>query len=292
MAGLTGLQGLTWAAQAWQVTSPEATAEERQGGTADPAHAQPLWANPYRYPWESRVFQGPQYPEPPDQGLPGSTAGLIAAAGSLATDPAADLTPYATHAAPWPKGVETSVDPDAVARQLGQSAAIHASNTGAGRRPLTAAAGWARQDDWVLIDTLREGDTLQDKDISAQLRSAAPGAGYGSRDRVASLARQNEHGFDQAHMRRRYADNHRRSIPGNSLWMAPGQRPMVKSIPGPARPPVGVDSFFTGQNTAAYYGPDQAILVTPAASYTAPPEPALGPAPGASSAPPGDVSWW
>lgn len=291
MAGLTGLQGLASTAQAFQVTEPEATAEQRLGGTADPAHGHATWEQPYRYPWEARGAAA-QYPVPPDDGLVSHTR-FAHAAGTLTEDPVADLTPYRTHAAPWPKGVETSTDPDAVARQRIASAAIHASNTGAARNILDTAAGWARQDDWELIDTQREGSTLQDPAISRQLRSAAPGAGYGSHDRVSSLAAQNGYGFAAAHMQRRYAAAGRGSIPGNSLWMKPGSRPMIKSIPGPARPAIGPDSPFTGQDTRAGYSPYGAVLTAVPADYEAPPDPQLGPPlTAAAGTVPGEVSWW
>lgn len=263
---------------------PELSPEEQQGGPADPRHGLPLLGLPPNYPWQVLAGVAPHGPYGQEAQMIGTTEGWIPPAGIGDQDPRFDATPV-THAAPWPKGVEQSVDPDAVARQLEQSAAIHSSNTGASLRMTQRTP--ALQDQWTDFYTVDAGTTLQDPNINDQIKSAAP-RGYGSTDRVSSFARQNSYGFDAAHLHRRYATG---SIPGNYMWMEPGGRPMIKTQAGPARPAVGEDSPFTGQDLGASYGPQGAVLYDVAAEYTAPPEPYLAPsyAPGPD---PGDVAWW
>lgn len=53
---------------------------------------------------------------------------------------------------------------------------------------------------------------------------------------------------------------------------------MIKSLPGPARPPVGVNSPFYNQNIGQAYDIHGAILQDPATEYVAPPTPYVAPA--------------
>jgi hypothetical protein len=263
-------------------TSPELTAEQQQGGPADPRHGADLWADPVRYPWE--VLAGVH-----QHGPYGTQAQMIGSidqgspAGTGAQDPTFDATPR-THAAPWPKGVYQSVQPDDVARRRMESASIHASTTGASRRMHTTTA--AQQDTWTDFLTVDAGSSLQDPGVPGQLKAAA--GGFGTTDRVGSFARQNGYGFDSAHFHRRYATG---SVPGNYMWMRPAGRPLVKSQPGPARPAVGEDSPFTGQDLGVSFGVQGAVLQGSAVEYTAPPEPYVAAAYGPSPEP-ASVSWW
>lgn len=268
------------------ILEPEATAEERLGDPADPRHGQELVAplTATGYPWEvlSGVV-GPKGPYGAEAQLVGQDQGWPVPAGNQGQNPSADLTPE-THAAPWPKGVEQNEGPDAVARQLEQSASIHGANTGAARRLQTRIP--ALQDTWVEDYSVDPGGSIQDPQMSGQQKAAA--GGWGTTDRVSSFARQNGFGFDAAHLHRRFATG---SVPGNYLWMKPGGRPMVKSQAGPARPPTGENSPFTGQDTTLSYGVQGAVLQADAVEYEAPPEPYLAPSygPGGDPAP---VSWW
>lgn len=278
MAPLAGLQGI-----AGSITyDPQASAEQRLGGPADPRHGQPYAVPPAQYPWEVLTGVAPPQQYGDQAPLAGSTD-WAQPAGSSDQHPFFDGTPN-THAAPWPKGVEQSVQPDAVARQLEQSVAIHATDMGGSRRMHTTVA--ALQDRWSDFWTVDHGSSLQDANMPGQLKAAA--GGYGTTDRVSSFARQNGFGFDSVHMHRRFAIG---SVPGNYLWMKPGGRPMRKSQAGPARPPVGQASPFTGQDLTRDFGVQGAVLQDVATEYTAPPEPYLAPSYGPSPDP-GPVSWW
>ncbi|GAA0287297.1 hypothetical protein GCM10009527_098280 [Actinomadura nitritigenes] len=284
MAGPQGLTGLSPVLGSITL-QPEATPEQRLGDPADVRHGQELVAPlaATGYPWE--VLAGVVAPKGPfgaEAQLIGQAQGWPDPHGTGNQDPTFDRTPR-THAAPWPKGVEQSTDPDATARQLIQSRDIHASDTGASGKIRTTIA--ALQDRWAEIWTVTPGTSIQEAGGDQQ-KSAA--GGYGTTDRVTSFARQNAYGFDAAHAHRRYSTG---SIPGNYLWMKPGGRPMVKSQPGPARPPVGEVSPFTGQDLAQSYGVQGAVLQDDATEYQAPPEPYLAPdyGPGGDPAP---VSWW
>src|ERR687896_520882 len=112
---------------------PQLTAEERHGDPADPRHGLPLLENPPRHPWEVLAGIPASGPYGVDAQLAGDTRGAGEPPGTAGQDPYHDYSPD-THARPWPKGVEQSVDPDAVARQLAQSASIHSADVGASRR--------------------------------------------------------------------------------------------------------------------------------------------------------------
>ena len=265
---------------------PEATAEERLGDPVDARHGQdlvvPIAAT--GYPWEVLSgIVGPKGPYGNEAELVGQDRGWSSPHGDESQNPFADRTPD-THAAPWPKGVEQSTDPDASARRLQQSMNIHASNMGGSARLQATVA--AQQDAWSDFYTVGAGSSVQDPSVPGQIKAAS--AGWGTTDRSQSFARQNEYGFDAAHSHRRYATG---SIPGNYLWMKPGGRPMVKSQPGPARPPVGEVSPFTGQDLRRSYGLQGAVLADSAVEYVSPPEPYLAPDYGeAPDAAP--VAWW
>ena len=50
---------------------------------------------------------------------------------------------------------------------------------------------------------------------------------------------------------------------------------MVKGLPGPARPPIGVDSPFYGDDLGAAFSINGAILQNVPPEYTPPPQPNL-----------------
>jgi hypothetical protein len=268
LQGLTGLQGFVNAA-------PEAEPSDIQGGPANPQHAI-LGEDAEPYSWENLAYgtmpRGPFGPENELLGdLPESdTLG----AGQLTDDPTADLTPYRTHAGPFPKGRETSVGPDAIARQLQQSRGLHAIDTNAGAARNFIPTMEAKQDEWEEIWEVTPGASMIDPNIPSQLKAAGSQGGFGSRGRENTFAPQNEYGFDSRHQHRRYATG---SIPGNYMWMRPGGRPMIKSLPGPARPAVGAGSPFQGQDVGDAYAYDTgAVLQNPASEYVPPPTPYIG----------------
>jgi hypothetical protein len=285
MAGLAGISGIQGFIQA----QPEASAEERQGGPADPSHARAYWAVPERMPWELQAWSPTPASPVIDSGLPEEIDlyCLPAGTGTDAT-PYYGATPVRGHAAPWPKGVETSTGPDATARQLEQSAVLHADGMGESKHWFSISAlndTW--HEDW---NPGAESATLQDP-VNGQVRGAA--GGFGSTDRVGNPRGINDQGdMQNAHLHRRYATG---SVPGNYMWMKPGGRPMIKTTPGPARPPIGQNSPFTGQDLTAAFGTQGAVLTVSAPDYEAPPEPYTAPPlsqqyPSASGCP--SVDWW
>lgn len=276
----TGLQGLT-GLQGYVNSQPEATAEEIQGSAANPAHEKNFWEEPEQYPWESAIagFSGTTYPPvPPIAGVGDSPDTL--AAGYLGQDPTGDYTPR-THAAPWPKGLDGiragNQQPHGNADYLQQSMDIHASKTNAGAAMLYDPTLEAQNDDWTAFYDVEPGNTMLDSNIGSQGKSGFAPGGFGSHSREQSNAIQNNYGFDSAHMHRRWATG---SVPGNYMWMKPGGRPMVKSLPGPARPPVGPSSPFAGQDVSWGFtasGPVGGVLTNAPTSYQQPPTPYVAP---------------
>jgi hypothetical protein len=263
--------------------TPQATPEERYGGMADARHANVgEVARPYS--WEG-IYEGPHGPYGAENDLLGFDYTLTTpAAGALGQDPTADLTPR-THAAPWPKGVPQSPDPETQAEWRAQEASIHASNTGASRRLLYSPTSHALQDSWQGLYEVDPGDSAQDPNVPKQVGFAV--GTFASRDRAQSLAGQNQYGYDAAHLQRRYATG---SIPGNYMWMQPGGRPLVKNLPGTAQVPVGNDSPFAGQSPAKFFDTHGAVLTDLPYEYSPPPQPAVS-----QPAPSGDVpevAWW
>lgn len=260
---LQGLQPL----EGYVNPDPEATPEERLGEPADPRHGE-LTGGPY--PWEA--FPGePHGPYGLDNQLIGGADIVLLAdpAGQLAQDPTADLQPV-THAAPWPKGIPQGVGPDETADWNAQLAGIHAENFGADRAVLYDPGSDPVQDNWRDFYDVDPGQSVQDPSVPGQVKASA--GGWGNTDRVQSFAKQNEYGFDSAHLHRRYAAG---SIPGNYMWMRPGSRPMVVDIPGTAVTPVGPDSPFYGQDPSIPFNTQGAALTVLPAEYQAPPDPAL-----------------
>jgi hypothetical protein len=263
---LTGLSGIA----GYQVLIEEdsqATPEQRMGGTADPSHA--------RYLAEDHIRRGMQMGEPrgpygPDNQMLGDEIWFWEPGGQEIQDPTFDYTP-ANRAGPWPKGILSgpvgSPGPDDTALKLQQLSKLHGMD-------LNADAKLQRSPDplndtWETIDQLNPGHS-ELKPLPKQAMSA--GYGWGTTDRTQSMQDQNEYGFDSAHQTRRWATG---SIPGNNMWMRPGGRPMIKTLGGPARPAIGPDSPFAGQDLGEAFGINGAILQSVPAEYSAPPTPNL-----------------
>jgi hypothetical protein len=268
---LTGLSGLA----GYQVMIDEdsqATPEERMGGVADPSHA--------KYLAEDYIRRGAQIGEPigpygPDNQLLGDESWFWESGGDPREDPLFDYTP-SNRAGPWPKGILSGpvggVGPDDTGPKLAQLAGLHGLDTNADRRTQTAHTE-ALNDDWQVIEQINPGNS----DLAKLPRqSMSSGYGWGTRDVTQSMAAQNEYGFDSTHLHRRWAAG---SIPGNNMWLRPGGRPLVKSLAGPARPAIGVDSPFAGQDLGVAFDVNGAILQNVPSEYVAPPTPNLGAAP-------------
>ena len=266
LTGLTGLAG-------YQVVVDEnsqATPEERMGGPANDAHADYLaQAN---IPRGSRMGT-PVGPLGPENQLLSDSMWFFEAGGSPDQDPNFDSTPN-THAGPWPKGVASGpylgdTGPDAMAARRAQSFELHSDGMN-GAAHVVKDRDEALNDQWETVEQTNPGSSDLASGLPNQQRSS--GYGWGWRDRSLSLARQNDFGFDSSHQYRRFATG---SIPGNYMWMKPGGRPMAKTLPGPARPAIGVDSPFAGQDLGESFSIDGAILQNTPTEYNPPPQPTL-----------------
>lgn len=274
---MAGVQGLTGLATLQTVTEDpaEASAEEIHGSPANPYHgstgeqAQPDSSISLSVPASGSAFQDRDLGLVDDSPFPYA----LLTAGTLEQDPTSERAPW-THAAPWPKDPigDGSVHPDNIVRQLRDNAAIHAIDVG-GKRNVQIFTMDPLQDDWREIWNVTPGHTDL-TDVSEQMKSGAAPGGRGGTDRTQSHAKQNEFGFDSAHMHRRYAAG---SIPGNYMWMNPGGRPMIKSLAGPARPPIGEGSQFTGNDLGQAFNTDGAILQSPPVQYVSQPLPYVAP---------------
>lgn len=263
---LTGLSGLASYQQTIDEDS-QATPEQRMGGTADPSHS--------KYLAEDYIRRGAQLGEPrgpygPDNQMLGDESWFWESGGYPEEDPHYDYTP-SNRAGPWPKGILSGPvggpGPDDTAPKVGQLAKLHSIDTNADMKSVLSYG--ALNDDWVEIDQENPGNSdLQ----PASRQSMSSGYAWGTTDRTVSMARQNEYGFGSSHQHRRWATG---SIPGNTDWMRPGGRPLVKSLPGPARPAIGPDSPFAGQDLGKAFDINGAVLQNVPSEYVAPPQPTL-----------------
>jgi len=263
---LTGLSGIAQL-QTLVEDPSDATPEDRSGGVADPRHSQGLAEQ--NLPRGSRMGApiGPVGPE--NQLLSEFDSWSLTPAGNEYQDPYFDHTP-SRRAGPWPRGILSGpiIDsPTHTAEQLEQSAVIHGIDTNADAHATHNLE--ATNDNWDVIEQTNSGHT----DLQPTGRqSMGNGYQWGTRDRVQSFARQNEFGYDSAHQHRRFALP---AIPGNYMWMQPGGRPMVKNLAGPARPAIGVDSPFTGDDLGTSFNIDGALLQNVPSEYAPPPQPTL-----------------
>lgn len=247
--------------------TPMATGEQRSGDPVDPRHAI-LGEQAKPYPWEG-VAQGPHGPFGPENQMLGAEYVLLGLpSGTIQQDPTGDYQ-LRTHAAPWPKGLETTGTPDAQASRLVESASIHSSDMNNSRRELYQPTAVPVGDNWLAVDFNTAGSSMQEP-VPQQIASRS--GGWGHTDRVQSQAAQNRYGFDMAHVFRRFAQS---PIPGNHMWMQPQSRAMVSPLPHTGKPAVGDFSPFTGQDTGQAFGTQGAVLTTLPTEYTSPTDPAL-----------------
>lgn len=270
-----------------------APADVMQGNTVDPKHSQPgETAQPY--PYQKTAWGDSPYVDfyGTDTALVGEPVyGLVAGTGE--GDATYDQTPYGTHAAPWPKNPagDGSTSPDNIARQLQQSRIIHGVRTNASGRSIFGAQGLeAQQDEWVEYASVAKGTTLQPTGVPQSVGTTV--GGWGSRDSVNSRARQNDiGGFGDAHHHRRVATG---KMPLNFLWMGGKGRPMVRTLPGSNRLPIGPNSPFSGDNPGDTFRTQGAVLTGTPPDYVPPPVPDTAPAPTTGTAPVlgADTDWW
>lgn len=272
MANVPGINSIT----GFIVSQPEGTPFEIHGYPVHPDHSKPgEEASPY--PWEVIPFgPTPYMTAPVDEMIGKFDSSNVLEAGYLAQDPTADQTP-AYNAAPFPNEGPTLPAADQLdvaerlrgsTRQLLQSASIHAANMGASLKKLFAPTMLARQDDWTGFFNPETGNDIIPK-VPGQIANNA--GGFGVNDHVSNpYAKVNSYGFNTAHRHRRFATG---SVPGNTMWMRPGGRPMVRSF-------TGIDHFplsgtFANDDPGATFGYQGAILQNLPGEYVAPPEPAL-----------------
>lgn len=287
MDGLTGLTGIA-GFQVLVDADSQASPEHRLGGLANPRHA---ITEPHSvpYPWEANSTQaaGQNGPYGPDNQMLGDEGWFFQPSGMEWDDPTFDHTP-ARRAAPWPKGLLSGPipggNPTDVAEQLRQSHEIHGTDVGASRK--MQYSDGPLNDQWESYEQTSAGHSDQTT-IPRQMMSS--GFMWGTRDRVQSMAAQNEHGFDSAHSHRRWATG---QIPGNFMWMRPGGRPLIKTMAGPARPAIGQDSPFFGDDLGRAFSIDGALLQNVPSEYVAPPQPTLAPAPSAMDGADAVIEWY
>jgi hypothetical protein len=273
MAGpLRGLQGI--APRSATVPVPQGTAEQTQGPSADPRHAHTTLTD--IYPWQTVPAPGAQFwhaPYATDEELLGFPV-FETPAGAPGQDPRADLTPV-KHAAPWPTtGPRDSAPRDLThaARVAQNSADLHASDTGASREVTYNLP--EPQGHWRRFAYNSAGETNLAHGMPRQLMGSV--MGVGSTDRVHGMARQNEWGFDGAHVSERYRDS--RGVL-NYFWMRPGGRPMTIEAHGNTNTRDGQNSPYAGTvalQQSTYSAQGAALQVQPS-EYVAPPEPILAP---------------
>lgn len=271
MDGLTSLVGLT----GFTVDKPEASPEDRSGNAADSRHAN-VGEAAQPYSWQSLQTPGAlaASPGPEDNGLIEDDFYWSLTASQVEELPAGDTAAW-THAGPWPADPigDGSVGPDNAVRQLMTNAALRSLKVGPANRAMYRPWANPQQDAWREIWEVNPNSDDIPVATEQMKASLAPG-GRGSTDRRQSFAHQNSYGFDSRHMHRRFAVGH---IPGNFPWMRPGSRPLVKSIPGPAKPPIGPSSQFAGQNLGEAFGTRGAILESDANAYPGPAFPYVAP---------------
>lgn len=276
MAGqITGLQGL---AGINAISEPESTAfatpEQRQGGTADPYHGH-VGQQAQPYPWQSQMVQagghGPYGPE--NQLLDDPEYWFLESAGTLSDDPYIDRNaPNLSRSHGSVKNVGNSGPApsqyEAINRQLDQMG-NKSSNLGTSLGMQTNNLGLAQQDNWNEIWEVDNGSSDEPAQGKAYTHSSF---GFGNNDRLVNAdAKRNQYGFDSKHMHRRFAMS---AIPGNHMWMRPGGRPLFKTMAGPARPPIGQNSAFTGQDIGFPFSYDTgAVLQDIPNQYVPPPSP-------------------
>lgn len=252
---------------------PEAPPEVVHGSPANPAHGE--WgeaAQPYS--WQSQLtnYTGHTGPYGIENELLGDEDALDGMpAGQLGHDPYGDLTPYRGHAAPMTVTLSGALPSqyDAVNQQLVQAAEIRSTDLGASRKFTLTEVGDAQQDHWSEIWDV--SDEPGKYGAGEPHGSGMALFGFANNDRPVNPFRKiNGYMFNMGHHHRRFAIG---SIPGNYMWMRPGSRPMIKTLAGPARPAIGPDSPFEGDDLGASFGIQGAVLVEVPSEYQPPPSP-------------------
>jgi hypothetical protein len=129
----------------------------------------------------------------------------------------------------------------------------------------------SKQDQWTGFYNPEKGNDTVPKVPGAIGNNAG---GFGVNDHTSNpYAKVNAYNFNTSHRHRRFATG---PIPGNTMWMKPGGRPMVRTFTGIHQFPTS--GAFAGDDTGYTFGYQGAILAETPSEYAAPPQPTLGPA--------------
>lgn len=250
----------------------EGTPEEIHGGPANPVHGKPGEdAQPYS--WESQLTQAAEKGGPygAENGLLGDTYCLEGEpAGQLGHDPYSDLTPYRGHAAPMTSAASGPLGSqyDDINRQLEPAAEIRGTDLGASRKMTLSELGDAQNDQWQEIWNVEDEPS---KYPAGSPQTGFSVFGFGTNDRTVNpLRKVNGYQFNMGHHHRRFATG---SIPGNYMWMKAVGRPAFKNAAGIARPAIGPNSPFHGDDLGLSFGIQGAVLVEVPTEYQPPPTP-------------------
>lgn len=268
-SGLTGLAGYN----AISNPSPFATPEQRMGGTAHPYHSH-RGEQAIPYSWQSQLVPG-GHPGPfgEENQLLADPMWFLEGAGSPEQDPLFDYNmPSLTRSHGSVHNVTLSgplpSQADAINLQT-QQMINKSSDLGTSRALSHDKRGYAQQDNWQELWEVNNGSD----DIPPIGRQFSHQAfGFGVNDATSNVDHKaNQFDLNAKHQHRRYAWN---NIPGNFMWMRPGGRPLFKSMAGPARPPIGPDSYFAGQDIGFAFSYDTgATLMQTPEEYVPPPSP-------------------
>ncbi len=250
-----------------------ATPEQRSGGTADPYHGN-IGEQAKPYAWESQMTPGGSHgPYGPENQLLDDEFWFLEPAGMESDDPDFDRNTPSLTRSHGSVHNETITGPvpsqyEAVNKQVAQMG-NKASDLNTSNSMMYNSLGFAQQDHWNEIWEVNDGSSdLPEvgKPFSHQAN------GFGVNDAASNASRKmNLFGLGSKHMHRRYAQS---PIPGNYLWMRPQGRILFKTMAGPARPPVGGNSPFAGQDIGAAYSYDNgAVLQDTPTAYIPPPSP-------------------
>ena len=268
LGGLEGLSGINAISQ----SDPFATPEERHGGPVGPRHYQ--WGEQaLPYSWQSQMTPGGSHgPYGLENQLLGDDMWFIEPAGMSTDDPQFTYQSPSlarTHGAVNNRiNVTVPSQYESINAQLDQMD-NHGISDNTSSKMLTNAQGNAVQDKWTELWEINDGST----DLPAITKQFSHTAfGFGVNDAASNASRKvNAFGWGSKHQHRRYATG---SIPGNFMWMRPQGRPLFKTIAGPARPPIGGNSPFTGQDVGDAFSYDTgAMLLAQPEEYIPPPTP-------------------
>lgn len=273
ISGLTGLAGINAISQPEDVAF--ATPEERMGGPVNPYHANTgEFAPPYSYNSLAVPAAASHGPYGPENQLLDDEYWFMEPAGMPQDNPQFDYnTPNLTRSH---GSVHNTVNVNGVVPSLYDSVNLqmqqmpnHSSNLNTSKKMTENRLGDAQQDDWREIWIVDNGNA-DNPPIGKQYSHQA--FGFGVNDAATNASRKiNLYGYGDKHQHRRYAQGH---IPGNFLWMRPKGRPLFKTMAGPARPPIGAQSQFAGQDIGFAFSYDTgAILQSQPTEYVPPPSP-------------------